>query len=557
VQFHPESIATEHGQQLLQNFAMLTNEHLRNNPPRRRSTERKHLLRRPEQYNIVPAADAATAVAPARGTIRGKALRVKFRRLPMKLDAEQVFMSLFAHSKPAFWLDSAQVRNFSRFSYMGDARGPHAQFVTYNVNTGTVTVNQGGQRTTCQETIFSWLDRMLRERHVQAEGLPFDFNCGYVGYLGYELKAECGGSAAHASPTADAAMIFADRLIAFDHEQDMVYLVCVDDEDNDARADQWIAETAKKLGNLPRTPALYRNPDPEPVRLALRHSTAKYLKLIAACKEQIKLGESYEVCLTNMFTSRVEIDPLTTYRTLRSRNPTPYATYLAFPDVAVLSASPERFLTVDPYGVVDSKPIKGTRRRGSTPEEDEQLYQDLRSSEKDRSENLMIVDLVRNDLGAVCNFGSVHVSNMFTVETFATVHQLVSSIRGRLRRGISAVQAVQAAFPAGSMTGAPKKRTMEIIDRLEAGPRGVYSGAIGFFGLNGSTDLSVVIRTIVATNDSVTVGVGGAIIDLSDPNEEIEEVLLKSRASIHALAQSSLDAEPAMDAAPASVAASR
>jgi para-aminobenzoate synthetase len=206
----------------------------------------------------------------------------------------------------------------------------------------------------------------------------------------------------------------------------------------------------------------------------------------------------------------------------------------------VLSSSPERFLTIDPHGVVDAKPIKGTRKRGKSIEEDEALYEDLRTNEKDRSEKLMIVDLLRNDIGTVCNISSVHVSNIFAVESYATVHQLVTSIRGRLRRGISAFRAVQAAFPAGSVTGAPKKRTMEIIDRLEAGPRGVYSGSVGFFGLNGSADLSVVIRTIVVTDKDVTVGVGGAIIDLSDPQSELDEMLLKSAATVGALPESEL-----------------
>jgi para-aminobenzoate synthetase len=247
-----------------------------------------------------------------------------------------------------------------------------------------------------------------------------------------------------------------------------------------------------------------------------------------------------------VISSDVRIDPLNTYRALRSRNPAPYATYLNFPGVAVLSSSPERFLTIDPYGVIDAKPIKGTRKRGATIEEDEALYEDLRTNEKDRSENLMIVDLLRNDIGAVCNIGSVHVSNIFAVESYRTVHQLVSSIRGRLRRGISAVQAVQVAFPAGSMTGAPKIRTMEIIDRLEAGPRGIYSGSVGYFGLNGSVDLSVVIRTIVVTEESVTIGVGGAIIDLSDPQAELEEMILKSKATVGALSESELVAPDAM-----------
>jgi para-aminobenzoate synthetase len=465
----------------------------------------------------------------------------------VKLDAEQVFVNLFAHSKPAFWLDSALVRNFSRFSYMGDASGPHAEVVRYDVTTRIVSVTKGKQTVTHAQTLFSFLEQELRERRQITEGLPFDFNCGYVGYLGYELKADCDGSAVHASPHPDAALIFADRLIAFDHEQQMVYLVCADDDEHEQRAHTWINETARRLRSLaPLTPPL-RHADAPAVEKSYRHAPEDYLGLIAECKEQIRRGESYEICLTNTISAEVQIDPLNTYRVLRSCNPAPYATFLKFPEVAVLSASPERFLTVDPNGVVDSKPIKGTRPRGGTTDEDERLCQDLRTSEKDRAENLMIVDLVRNDLGRVCNFGSVHVSNMFAVETYASVHQLVSSIRGRLRRGVSAMQAVRAAFPAGSMTGAPKKRTMEILDRLEAGPRGIYSGSIGYFGLNGSANLSVVIRTIVATRDTVTVGVGGAIIDLSDPQGELEEMMLKSRAVMRALAESIIDEDFALN----------
>ena len=545
VQFHPESICTEFGQRLLQNFRTLSVEHLRQHPPRRRSSDHAGSRLPAESYNVVPAAEQPDAAGPsARAQIHGKRFSVHHRRLHVKLDAEQVFVNVFADSEPGFWLDSALVRNFSRFSYMGDASGPHAEFLSYDVASKTVSVTHGGKTTTHSESIFDYLERMQRERHVETEGLPFDFNCGYVGYLGYELKADCGGNAAHKSPTPDASFVFADRLIAFDHESGIVYLVCLDDEDNRHRAIEWLNSMADRLQHLAPaghwTPALH----PEPVRQTLRQPPNRYLELIAECKKEIRRGETYEVCLTNMITNHVRIDPLNTYRALRSRNPAPYATYLNFPGVAVLSSSPERFVTVDSHGVIGSKPIKGTRKRGKTVEEDEALYQDLRTSEKDRSENLMIVDLVRNDLGTVCNFGSVHVSNIFTVESYATVHQLVSSIRGRLRRGISTVQAIKAAFPPGSMTGAPKKRTMEIIDRLEGGPRGIYSGAIGFFGLNGSADLSVTIRTIVVTASTVTVGCGGAIVDLSDPDEEVEEMLLKSRALVQTLSETALSDIP-------------
>jgi para-aminobenzoate synthetase len=544
VQFHPESICTEFGHRLLENFRALTTEHQRLHPPRRRCTDHGRPRLPTARYDIVPAPGGSDASAE-RGRLHGKRLVVHHRRIPQRLDAERVFMNLFADSSPAFWLDSALVRGFSRFSYMGDASGPHAEFVTYDLPSRKVTVVHRGRVTTHAESIFDYLQRALAERRVDTEGLPFDFNCGYAGYLGYELKADCGASGAHRSPTADAGFVFADRLIAFDHEEGVTYLVCVDDEEHEARAMEWLDATSERLPDLEPAPPWSRVLRPRSVAQTLRHPPHRYLELIAQCKGEIRRGESYEICLTNMITNHVRIDPLNTYRALRSRNPAPYATYLNFPGVAVLSSSPERFITVDPHGVVDAKPIKGTRRRGRTVREDEALYEDLHTNEKDRSENLMIVDLLRNDLGTVCNVGSVHVSNIFTVESYATVHQLVSSIRGRLRRGISAVQAVRAAFPAGSMTGAPKKRTMEIIDRLEAGPRGIYSGSIGFFGLNGSADLSVVIRTIVATPADVTVGVGGAIVDLSDPGDELEEMLLKSRALVQSLSETAVYNTPA------------
>jgi para-aminobenzoate synthetase len=267
-----------------------------------------------------------------------------------------------------------------------------------------------------------------------------------------------------------------------------------------------------------------------------RHDESAYTELIAACQEAIAAGESYEICLTNTLTLRERVDPWLTYRLLRRANPAPYAAYLRLPGFSVLSSSPERFLRIDPAGMVESKPIKGTRPRGATVEQDARLAAQLRTDEKERAENLMIVDLVRNDLGRTAALGSVHVPTLFGVESYETVHQLVSTVRAELAPGAEPLDCVRAAFPGGSMTGAPKLRTCEILDALEGGARGVYSGAIGYFSLSGALDLSIAIRCLVVTGDEVTLGVGGAITALSDPAAEVEETRVKAGALLRTLA---------------------
>jgi para-aminobenzoate synthetase len=523
VQFHPESIGTEHGARLLANFRELT---------------RAHGLRTPRPAGVARApglAATATGTPPARP---GR-YELHVRELEEYPDPERVFVDLYGNKASSFWLDSSletPEAGGSRIHVMGDAGGPLSAVVRYQVRGQRLEILCGSQRETRSESIFSYLARELDELEVAGSPpLPGDFSCGYVGYFGYELKAECGGDDAHQAATPDAWFVRADRVLLFDATARRLHLVCLTERGAAAQARQWFDDVELRLAGLRPLPAV-RALAAAP-RFGLLRERADYLADIDACLRQIRLGESYEVCLTNRITMDADVPPLDYYRVLRRANPAPYAAFLHLGDVCVACSSPERFLRVDRAGRVESRPIKGTLPRGGTAGEDAALRERLRASEKDRSEHLMIVDLVRNDLGRVCEIGSVHVPGYMEIESYATVHQMVSTVRGTLRPGVSAVDCVRAAFPGGSMTGAPKIRTMRIIDALEPGARGIYSGAIGWLGAGGAADLAIVIRTAVLEPRRATMGVGGAIVALSRPDAELDEILLKGQALMDAATQ--------------------
>ncbi|HSS43636.1 MAG TPA: aminodeoxychorismate synthase component I [Solirubrobacterales bacterium] len=520
VQFHPESIATEHGKRLLANFRDLTG----------------------LAGGGVPAPDTSrygSMLSVWRGDPAPRnrtALELRVQRLDALPESEAAFSSLYGESEYAFWLDSSRPGERGRFSFMGDASGPNAELLLHNAGEGIPLLDQ------LQE-------RLNQLRPAELPDLPFEFDCGFVGYLGYELKSECGYEPPRSSPHPDAVLVFSDRLIAFDHQEEATYLLCLHKPGEEEAAEKWISATAAHLTDLSaasvgapgesrRTlPAVVRRDSPGAPLTAPRLSRSRdqYLDDIETCLDHLLQGDSYEICLTNVIQMELDVDPFDLYLRLRRANPAPFSAYLRLGDLTVLSSSPERFLRVTSGGEAEARPIKGTSRRGSTPEEDERLAAALAADEKNRAENLMIVDLLRNDLGQVCEVGSVEVPEMMAVESYETVHQLVSSVRGRLRPGATAADAVRSCFPPGSMTGAPKRRTTEILDALEGAPRGVYSGAIGWFGLGGAADLAVAIRTIVLAGGHATVGAGGAIVLDSDPEREYEEMLLKAAAPLRAV----------------------
>jgi para-aminobenzoate synthetase component 1 len=273
----------------------------------------------------------------------------------------------------------------------------------------------------------------------------------------------------------------------------------------------------------------------EPLRLTSNFRRRDYIEAIRRAKEYIAAGDIYQVNLSQRLSAPLVTNPLDLYRRLSRSNPSPFAAYFDTPDGAVVSCSPERFLELRGREV-ETRPIKGTRPRGESPEEDARLAAELQASAKDRAENVMIVDLERNDIGRVCEFGSVHVPELFALESYATVHHLVSTVRGRLRPDCDALDCLRACFPGGSITGAPKVRSMEIIEELESTRRGVYTGAIGYLCFSGDMDVNIVIRTAVVQDGVAHFQVGGGIVADSDPEAEYQETVDKGRAIADALA---------------------
>jgi para-aminobenzoate synthetase len=529
VQFHPESIASEYGREIIANFRAIT----------AAGGETRDRVR-----------DLPVSTGPGHPAgAAGDAYQLLELTIPGAVDTEAAYTELFGSSQYAFWLDSSRVEpGLSRFSFLGDASGPLSEVLTYRLADNAVLVRNAAGVHAENGTIFDVLDRRLAERRLTDPGLPFDFTSGYVGYFGYELKGDLGAGRRHSAETPDAAWIFADRLIAFDHEQDLTYVVALHRGDAETRksAQEWLDSTAATLVSLlgrvdaaceeiDGVAAFGQAGDTVDPRPSLVRDTEGYVRDIEECQRQLVAGESYEICLTNKVRLPFDVDDLAYYRRLRASNPAPYAALLRLGEVTVFSSSPERFLKIDADRVVETKPIKGTAPRGADSAHDAELAAELANSAKTRAENLMIVDLLRNDLGRVCEIGSVHVPSFMAVESYATVHQLVSTVRGVLRPEISAVDCVRHCFPGGSMTGAPKLRTMEIIDGLETEARGIYSGALGYLGLTGTADLNIVIRTAVRFRDELSIGAGGAIVLDSDPADELDEMLLKAGAALRAL----------------------
>ncbi|PKI93334.1 aminodeoxychorismate synthase, component I [Actinomycetales bacterium SN12] len=360
-------------------------------------------------------------------------------------------------------------------------------------------------------------------RRGEASAIPF--LGGWVGWLPYEH-----GAAANGAPVADSeaspTWIAVTRAVAIDHAAGELYALAPE-----ADVEVWMRAVDDALAASPLEPV---RPASASQTAASRHTAAEYTALVESCRQAIQRGDAYQLCLTTRFTAARPDDPFAVYRRLRAATPAHHGGYLWVGEQHVLSASPEQFLSTRDARASTS-PIKGTRPRGLAPDDDVRLAEELRTDAKERAENVMIVDLMRNDLSQVGVPGTVEVERLWQVETYPAVHQLVSTVSVQLRDGATFGDLCDAAFPAGSMTGAPKLSAMTILHDLEKGPRGIYAGCFGHVGLDGRADLAMVIRTIVVDAHTASVGAGGGITWLSRPDAEVAEVATKARAPLAAL----------------------
>jgi para-aminobenzoate synthetase component I len=421
-------------------------------------------------------------------------------------------------------------------------------FLVFRAKGNDITFTRNGLAETHRGDPLAELRSLLqRFRCVSAPGLPF--SGGAVGYFSYEL---CGlleripRATAGILPIPDIEFGFYDGILAFDHGAGRSFIVANPVAGRDADA---IVRSME--GTVREALQSKAGGDPSPLRSAgqapalprSNFSKAGYLAAIARIKDYIRAGDVYQVNLSQRFDAPLPCHPYSLYRRLRKLSPAPFAAYLNCGTLQVAGSSPERFLRIRD-GRIETRPIKGTRPRGALPADDARLGNELLASEKDRAELLMIVDVERNDLGRICEVGSIRVDDIFRLETHPTVHHLVAAVSGTIRSGCDAFDCIRSLFPGGSITGAPKIRAMQIIDEIETCPRHLYTGAVGYLGFDGNCDLNVAIRTIYCVGDRAYFHAGGGIVWDSDPEAEYQETLDKARAMRAALTESGTGLRP-------------
>jgi para-aminobenzoate synthetase component 1 len=472
---------------------------------------------------------------------------------------EEVFTSLTApelfeliKDRPySFFLDSGMdPQRLGRYSFLGSE-----PFLVMSSRGSEITLVRGREHEVQHGNPFDAMGKLLEMYKLDRCPSPVPFLGGAVGYFSYDLChfiERLPSTAIDDLKLPESYFAFYDAIMAFDHLEGRAYFIAtgfpeIQEEQRLRQARMrleemkaWLyAASPSQEASIPQKERLDEGEfqsiqENSRVLLKSNFTHEEYVKAVDRVREYIAAGDVFQVNLSQRFEADLKIPPYELYKRLRMFNPAPFASYLNFQGVTIVSASPERFLKVQ-GGLVETRPIKGTRPRGKDPAEDEQLAQELTHSTKDRAENVMIVDLERNDLGRVCRYGTVKVTELAILETFPTVFHLTSTVVGRLRRGKSNIDLLKATFPGGSIIGAPKVRAMEIIDELEPTKRSVYTGSIGYLSFNADMDINIVIRTFLIKGGKAYFQVGGGIIYDSDSEAEYMETLDKAKALIQAL----------------------
>jgi len=458
------------------------------------------------------------------------------------LTAPQIF-HIFKDQPHSFFLDSGMDPNrLGRYSFIGSS-----PFLVLKSRGDEIMLLRGSEKEIRNGNPFDVVGELLTMYALDTCLADIPFAGGAVGYFSYDLChfiERLPTTAVDDLQLPECYLAFYDAAIAIDHLYGKTYLMAtgfpeLDDGKRLRKARGTIAHLRSILTGADQT-----NGESgldfidEGTVLKSNFSHEEYLRAVAMAREYICAGDIFQVNLSQRFAADLNIPPYELYRRLRRINPAPFASYLNFEEVSIVGASPERFLKVR-GDWVETRPVKGTKPRGKTESEDKALAQELLSSVKDRAENIMIVDLERNDIGRVCRYGTVRVTELAILETFPTVFHLTSTIVGRLSPDKGRVDLLKATFPGGSITGAPKVRAMEIIDELEPTRRSVYTGSIGYLSFAGGMDLNIVIRTIIVKDGKAYFQVGGGIVYDSEPEAEYQETLDKGKALVQALKLSS------------------
>ncbi|MGH3507784.1 MAG: aminodeoxychorismate synthase component I [Nocardioidaceae bacterium] len=428
------------------------------------------------------------------------------------VDPEDFYVAHVAGRDRAFWLDGSGARPWSgRLSVIGWLDDDELS-LTGRAG-GAVRQHGADAADLLDADVFAAMGRLGDRR-------PAPSPWRWVGFLGYAARPDLPAIVDPDPDAFDSCVMRVRRFVTFDHARHRVRAIAPDDE-----VYTWHDEITDLVSATSSAPRILA---PPAARVVSTWDSDRYGEAFAAVQHHLRLGNSYETNLTFRTLVESAADPLSTYRRLRRINPAPYAAFIRHEGTSLLSASPERFATISAAGVIETRPIKGTTPRHPEPDRDAEAARRLTQDPKFRGENLMIVDLLRNDMARVCALGSVEVTDLMHVESYPTVHQLITTIQGRLRDGVDAIEALWALFPGGSMTGAPKLRTMEIIAEVEDTPRGPYSGAVGWVLDDGSADLGIVIRSLVHRDTHYTLGTGGGITVSSDVDEEYAEASWKT-----------------------------